>query len=192
MNIKTKEESLLWQTLATVSLLSGLQNQDFLNSVYFEKMELSNMTFKEVLKKSTIGNPAALQMVLYALLVVPQEVLSKGKFSNLYIKMLKSNKLIDGLVEEAHSSYKSDKESINYVKHIRNAIAHSKCRYLTKNGKSFVAFTDKNINNRKEKCRILMETSNVGLVCDTLHNLILDFLIKTLIQNNESVRIQFT
>ena len=93
-------------------------------------------------------------------------------------------------MEEVNTTYESDKKEVNYIRHIRNAVAHSLCRQSLVGDRSFVTFYDKNNKNKKEMCSIKMETHKVGAFCDILHQLLFDFLVRELIRNNKTVKIR--
>lgn len=173
----TEEESLLLQCLATTSLLGELSNAHFFESDYFKKMTFSNENCKKILTQSGLGNPATMQMMLYALLTVPKEILTRTTYNELENYIVRLNPLICSLVEgETYSTYEGekDRETINYFRHIRNAVAHSKCNYLSENHKNYVVFTDNNTNNSKH-CSIKMECYKVGFVLMELQKFIMEY-----------------
>ncbi len=63
-------------------------------------------------------------MFLYALLVASYEMDKKHKL-NLEFKEL--NGFIASIIITEISNYLEDNESIDYIRHIRNSISHSKC-----------------------------------------------------------------
>ena len=88
--IINQEMSLLLQCLASTSLLAELSNSNFMKSEYFNLLKFDNEGIKNILIESGIGNPAAMQMMLYALLIIPKETLSRSayKLLELHIKRL--------------------------------------------------------------------------------------------------------
>lgn len=189
MPIINKDMSLLLQCLASTSLLAELSNADFINSDYFKLLKFENEGIKNILVKSGIGNPAIMQMMLYALLVVPKETLSKSayKLLDLYVKRL--NPSIYRLIETdgTRSTYngESNIKDIDYLRHIRNAVAHSNCKYFSKDGKNLVIFIDKN-KHASKKCSIKIECYKVGTILMDLQGLIMDYYSKTY-QNAKSI-----
>ena len=171
----SQEKSLILQALATTSLLAGLSNSEFLNSDCFNDMKFENESFKEILKMSGIGNPATMQMFLYALLVIPKEILTDSIYAGISKRFYEANKYIDELVEkdETTSTYEDDKKLIDYIYHIRNAVAHSRCTYETRGGKNYAIFYDE--KNSDEKCTIVIECFKVGVICEKLQSILLDF-----------------
>ena len=171
------EESLLLQCLATTSLLGELSNAKFLESDYYKRLAFGNGEIKKVLTISGLGNPATMQMMLYALLTIPREILSRTAYSVLETYIERINPLVCHLVEEdTSSSYdgEENRANIDYFRHIRNAIAHSKCSYLSKGGKNFVVFSDSNPAESKA-CFIKMECYKVGLILMELQRLIMEY-----------------
>lgn len=81
MSTISQEESLLLQCLATTSLLGELSNANFLESDYYKQLSFSNKNIKNILTQFGLRNPATMQMMLYALLTVPRETLSRTAYS---------------------------------------------------------------------------------------------------------------
>lgn len=167
----TANESMFYQTIANISLITELYNNDFLNSEYYKSMdwscaEINKIIISEILAKSGLGNPAMLQMYMYALLVMPKELLGddfcKDKFNNEVKKV----------VFDYSSTYFNEdcKENINYHRHIRNAISHSKCEYNNIDGDNYVTFKDDNPRKDSQHCEITIKTTDVGGLCTFLLN----------------------
>ena len=178
----TQTESILCQALAMTSLLNELSNEDFLNSEYYKNLYFkdNNNNFKEILNDSGLGNPATIQMFLYALLVMPKEIFENSKEP--YIKCLISqvNNLFQGIVHELETTYdkesKNDFTTINFCRHIRNAVSHSRCYYEVKDNVSYVTFEDSLPKDTKKYCKITMKTGDVGSIIGELKILIMKFL----------------
>ena len=171
----SKEESLLLQCLATTSLLVELSNSHFFESKYFEELTFENESYKSILKRSGLGNPATMQMMLYALLTVPKEILSRTSYTKLEIYVARINPLVHSLIEdESFSTYDNEesKDKIDYFRHIRNAVAHSKCNFFSENQKNYVVFTD---DNNSKNCLIKIECYKVGIILMELQKLIIEY-----------------
>ena len=181
--IKADEvQSLFSQTLATTSLIKELIDSSFLESDYYKNIKFkdNNDQFKYILKESGLDNPACLQMFLYALLVVPREILVDK--NNLYYEKCKDNfnKLCLELIESSTTTtYKKEKDifEINYYIHIRNAVSHARCYYETINGNRYVKFVDIKPENRKEFCEIIIQTTNINKLICLLYDQLLNYLI---------------
>lgn len=176
----TEQESIFCQALATTSLLVELANRDFLKSNYYEKniiFNTNNDNFKKILNESGLGNPATFQMFLYILLVMPKETLSRLDASTIDLWENEFNTEIQSFAPVVNTTYpnesNNDLTSINYYRHIRNAVAHSKCVYKTENGHSYVTFKD---GNRVHRCEIKILTNDVGEMFELLHKQLMTYL----------------
>ena len=181
MNL-TEQESIFCQALAMTSLLGELSNKDFLNSDYYNE----NITFignndnlKKILKASGLGNPATMQMFLYILLVMPKETLSRldtttiNSWENALKTTIQSFNVNVTTTYPGESS--SDLSTVNYYRHIRNAVSHAKCVYETEKGRTYVTFKDKAPKNSYH-CEIKMLTSDVGSILEELQKQIMIYL----------------
>jgi hypothetical protein len=177
----SENESLLLQCLASTSLLVELSNANFLDSEYFENLHFENEGCKEVLKMSGLGNPAVMQMMLYALLVIPKELLPRENCEEelpreTYEKVVEEfskriNPKVASLAEEKSSTY--NEEDIDYFRHIRNAVAHSRCMYKSEGNKNYVIFSDQ--KSKQYECTIKIECYKVGLIIMELQKLIIEY-----------------
>ena len=71
----------------------------------------------------------------------------------------------------------SELSTIDYYRHIRNAVAHAKCVYETEDERTYVTFKDKNRNPQNQyHCEIKMLTSDVGNMIVVLQNQIMEYL----------------
>lgn len=172
MGIKIKKEfdSYLFQAVSTISLVTNLSNSNFQNSEYCANFLADDPVALFVLRESGIGNPATLQMYLYALLVAPYEV---DKKHEIHLQLEELNNDINLLAFNVYSNYNYDVPKINYIKHIRNAVAHSRCNFSIENSDYCVTFIDTFGNS---SCRLTMKTIDVGLILDKILNKIFKYL----------------
>ena len=183
MNL-TKQESIFCQALAMTSLLEELSNRDFLNSDYYNEnitFVENNDNFKKILKASGLDNTATMQMFLYILLVMPKETLSGLDDITIdsWENALKT--IIQCFNPSVTTTYPGESSSelstIDYYRHIRNAVSHAKCVYETEDGRTYVTFKDKNRNPQNQyHCEIKMLTSDVGSMLEVLQNQIMEYL----------------
>ena len=87
----TQEDNLLLQTHITTSFLFELINQNFTNSDYYKNMYFDDIFVKDNLLKVGIDNQGTLLMILYAMLVVPKQLLEQD-FPNEFAQI---NKIIE-------------------------------------------------------------------------------------------------
>ena len=167
-------DSYLLQALASTGLIAALANNDYLNDQHFNNLKFDNESFKKNIFQSGIGNPATLQMFLYALLVATYEM-NKGHSLNMKFEQL--NAFIDNLAINKCSNYPSDTAEFQYVKHLRNAVAHSKTYYFVNENVCYVTFTD---NYKNNNCEFTFKTSDIGKILEELQKIILNYLKKTI------------
>ncbi|WP_339878397.1 HEPN family nuclease [uncultured Algoriphagus sp.] len=159
----SQEDNLLLQAHFTTVLLIELKNNDFLDSSYYEQMKFGDPFIKDSLKKIKVDNQGALLMTLCAMLVLPKQLLENqfpAEFDNL-------NKFIDLIKLKANSSYESDSKSIDFVRHMRNAVAHGR---VTFEPNVSVIFLDKNESSSRV-CEIVVPISGMGFFLEQLQNI---------------------
>lgn len=174
------KDSIFFQDLATVLLIQELNNNDLLDSDFYNNMdwksgEVNKENVKKILGESGLGNPAMLQMLFYALLIMPKEAMPEkdmkvveNQFNQYFQKFVINNGQCS-----ISSTYKNEKDNdikyINFYRHIRNAVAHSNCYYENKWGVCSVRFEDINPrNNAGEKCEIQISTYVAGELLNLL------------------------
>lgn len=163
-------DSYLIQVVSTTGLIAELSNNDYLNSEHFKNLHFTNLSLKKIIFDSGLGNPATLLMFLYALLVAPYEMDKEHKL-NLEFKEL--NDYIVSIIVFGTSNYPEDDGSIDYIRHIRNSISHSKCIFSIINSETTVTFKD---SNKKYECEFTIKTSDVGLLLEKIQMKILRYL----------------
>lgn len=180
----TENESIFCQALAMTSLLAELNNNDFLNSDYYNSLKFqgNEENFRKILKSSGLGNPATMQMYLYILLVMPKELLKMSDTRTLGVFKKEINQLfikgIDNVITTYKNEDKNDITTIDFYNHTRNSVAHSNCRYKNVDNKCYVEFYDVNPHDITQHCEIFIETSKVGKIIEKLIVLLMDYLNK--------------
>lgn len=165
-------DSYFLQALATTALITALDNPDLKDDL-FQILKFNNDSFKNIIKLSGIGNPATLQMFLYALLVAPYEM---NKEHKLNMEFEKLNQFINKYIIDSQSNYSYDKNEINYIRHIRNSISHSKCNFFTENKNDFITFLDQdNSHGNSYKCDFTIRTADVGKLLEKIQLIILNY-----------------
>ena len=128
-------ENIILQSYLTVALLIELNNNRFLDSDYFEKMNFGNPSLKPLLQQVGVDNQGSLLMVLYAMLCLPKEKIFdvyKAAFNGIDTEIAKR-------ATTTKTSYQKDSPHVNYARHIRNAVAHGNVEFSG----SAVIFSDK-------------------------------------------------
>lgn len=137
----TQEENLLIQSYFTISFLTELESNGFLKSDFFKDMRFEDVYVKSNLPSIGIANRGTLLIFLYTMLVLPKQLLEAQfpkEFENL-------NSSIEKIKSNSMSTYQTDKVKIDYVRHMRNSVAHTKVKFNESN----VIFEDENKNGDK-------------------------------------------
>jgi hypothetical protein len=168
MNMQlNQEDNLLIQSYLTSAFLLNLKQNDFLNSDYYKNRRIKDVTVDEYLPKINIDNQGALLMILYSMLVIPKQLLFnsfKNDFEKLNIK-------IKEIVLNVESSYKNDKPEIDFIRHIRNSVAHAN---VTFSQKESVTFSDR--NRDEEKCSIIIPLIKMPFLLKELQQIFINYI----------------
>ncbi|MBO0612716.1 HEPN family nuclease [Thiothrix fructosivorans] len=140
-----QKDDLLLQSSMTYSLLAELHNHGFVKSDYFEKMNFGTPWFKSHLQKMGVGNKGFVMIALYSMLVLPKEVMQNTyptEYENIR-EFVKKN------ARNITSTYKSDIQNVDFIRHIRNAVAHANVEVRSND---VIIFYDKNSHKEEFKC----------------------------------------
>lgn len=129
-------DNLILQAYYTTSLIAELKNNKFLESNFFQDMTFDQPAIKEGLKTVGVDNQGAALMALYAMLVIPREIL-KEKYSAEYVAL---NGFLQDVVTNTATNYPNDSPNIDFVRHIRNSVAHAQVEFAPND---YVLFRDK-------------------------------------------------
>jgi hypothetical protein len=168
----TQEQNLIFQSYFSTVLMVELKNNDFLNSEYFKAMKFGSPWIKELLKDIKIDNQGALLITLYAMLVIPRQLI-QDEFKKEYSAIddfLRQN------TSDTKTTYDSDKTSIKYLRHIRNAVAHSRVSFQPNN---FVEFSDEaynKITKITEQFSTRLQLTRVGEFIHQLQEIHLEYI----------------
>ncbi|MDL1988977.1 MAG: hypothetical protein LWX08_15305 [Deltaproteobacteria bacterium] len=171
----TQDDNLLIQCYFTTAFLTELKNNNFLDSEYYKNANFEDNFVKKNLPKVGIDNQGTLLIFLYTMLVVPKQLIGQdfpNEFAELNIK-------VDQIKSDINSTYLQDSEKIDYIRHIRNAVAHARLTFIPNEA---VTFTDE--NNRREKCTITIPLNNVGLFLTELQKVFMKYIEKLKTKSN--------
>ena len=121
----TQEQNLLFQSYFTVSLLAELKNNNLLGSAYYEGMTFGAPWIKDELRNIGVDNQGCAMMTLYAMLVLPREIIQQAYASD-YDNI---NTFLQAHTQSTTTTYRSDSPSVNHLRHIRNAVAHARVEF---------------------------------------------------------------
>ena len=180
MNL-TQNESLFYQAIATISLMEQLNGEAFFKSQYYRELKFpeNDEMIKYILINSGIGNPVTLQMFFYVLLVVPRELFQRTGSEYDEQTRQEFNEMFFNLASDVQCTYASESEDlskVDYYKHVRNAISHSKCSYKIDNGICYVTFEDKNVRDTNQHCELTITTGDAGKLLGMLKRRMMEFL----------------
>ena len=159
----------------TVSFLFELRNLDFLNSSYYEQANFQDPYVKENLPEIGIDNQGSMLIALYALLVIPNEHI-KNRFPDEFNKL---NNVIHEIKndEKTESNYNDESEVIDYIRHIRNSVAHAKVSFVPN---TEVVFSDIRKHKKKdESCTITIPLAKIGIFMSALQKLFFKYIETT-------------
>ena len=163
----SQKDNLLIQSYFTTSFLAELSNNDFLNSDYYKNINFQDKFVQDNLPSIGIDNQGTLLMFLYTMLVIPKQLIESEfpyEFSNL-------NNVIEKVKSTAESSYKKDAEKIDFIRHIRNSVAHARVDFIPN---ETVTFTDK--NSIGEVCVITIPLCSIGIFLTALQQVFMKYI----------------
>ena len=170
------KDNVILQTFASIIMLVELQTQNFTSSEYFKSLQFQNPGIKKVIESIGVGNQGVLLMSLYGMLVLPRELNLQAEYPDDYKDV---NDFVKDKATDFNTTYNSDSPNIDFLWHIRNAVAHSK---VTMVGTDFL-IEDQNIRTRESfTCKISRE--NIGGVVDLLQHPFLKYIKK--LQENQN------
>lgn len=168
------EDELIFQPYLMIELLFNLHKHIFLGSDYFKEMEYNKDT-RYLLKKVGIDNQGLIILALYALLVIPKEILEKKDYDPDFEKI---NKNMSAYCQNRETDYDSDSPNTNYIRHLRNALSHGRISFVNGN---FI-FKDQKVADKKvvnefkseiklKDVRLLIDDLQQGIIGEYLEHL---------------------
>ena len=165
----TQENELLIQSYSTVAFLLELKNLDFLSSDYYKNANFQDKSAQEVITRVGIDNQGSMLMVLYTMLVIPNERI-KHRFPDEFDNL---NNVVHTIKNDTktQSNYKKDSVNIDYIQHIRNSVAHANLSFVPN---TEVIFFDGNKSG--DNCTITIPLSEFGIFLTALQNIFLKYI----------------
>ncbi len=165
----TQDDNLLIQTYFTTAFLGELINNNFLNSDCYKNLQFDDNYLKENLPIIGIDNQGTLLIMLYTMLVIPKQLLSQN-FPDEFDEL---NDVVKNLNSNVESNYQSDNIQIDFIRHIRNSVAHARVTFIPNVS---VTFTDE--NNRGEICTITIPFVKIGAFLTELQKVFMKYIEK--------------
>ncbi|MBW1939527.1 MAG: hypothetical protein JRI67_12370 [Deltaproteobacteria bacterium] len=156
----TQKQNLLFQSYFTVVLLVELKNNSLLESAYYEDMTFGAQWIKEELRSIGIDNQGCALMTLYAMLVLPRELVLQA-YSAEYDDI---DVFLQANTQNTTTNYRGDDPTIKFLQHIRNAVSHGHVEFDPNN---VVVFSDENPRNN-ESFTTELPLTHLGPLIDRL------------------------
>jgi hypothetical protein len=164
----TQADNLLLQSYYSVSLLVELKNNEFLESRYFDEMSFRAPWIKEGLQTIGIDNQGSLLMSLYAMLVIPKELI----FDKYCHQVSNVQTFLKATSNVTKNDYQTPKDAIDFLRHIRNSVSHASVEFDPGNT---VTFIDKNPKSKK-MIHIQIPLNSVGELLAKLQEIHLQYI----------------
>lgn len=164
----TQEDNVVIQSYLTVALLAELHNNNLLESPFFGEMTFGAPWVKELLCEVGIDNQGCAIIALYAMLVLPREIVGQA-FASEYAAI---NSFLSANTQHTYSSYQSDMPSINYIRHIRNAVSHGRIEFRPNDA---IVFKDENMR-ANESFSTELPLNQLGELISRLQNVHLAYI----------------
>ncbi len=183
----SNEENLIIQSTCNAVLLATLSmnSAKFINSDFFKSLDFPYPAIKEMYENGQIGigNQGMLLVCLYALLVLPKELIL-NKYPESYKKV---NTWIDTRKEETViDNYPPEKypEDLKHISHLRNALSHGNITFDDNNQANVICiFQDK--DRKGHEYQLKLSTSNVGLLVQKLIEAQQEFMNDLVVRNTK-------
>lgn len=174
----TQEQNLLFQSYFTFSLLVELKNNRLLNSDYFQDMHFGAPWIKDEIRKIGVDNQGCTMIALYVMLVLPQEIIQQT-YSSRYEEI---NAFLHEHVRNTNTNYSSDGSSPQYLRHIRNSVAHARVEFRPGD---VIIFKDEN-SRTDESFSTEFSLNKLGELLQQLQQVHLDYIQDLQEQNTRS------
>jgi hypothetical protein len=168
----TQEDNLILQSYYTVVLLNAISKNKLENSDYFENLDIVS-PIKSAIKEIGVDNQGCALMVLYAMLVLPKELI-ENEFSIEYESV---NEFLQNEMVSVETNYrnedKDDVSTINFVRHLRNSVAHARVSFTPNIS---MQFSDSRGNQSQETFKAVFPLNKLGELINKLQNVHLEYI----------------
>lgn len=177
MNYLNNPDALLSETLAMNALIAEFHHKDMVHSpvlnMILDDRNTNNKLHRTILMDATIGNPVTMQMLMYALLVIPWNTYVNHAKSSLK----KLNKKIKAFNPIVQTTFPEEEESgeINYIEHIKNSVSAATVEFMNESGVPYVMFMD---NQDIKTCVIKMKADDMSLLMNSFQRIIMLYLMR--------------
>lgn len=165
----SQETNLILQSYCNVVLIKELaKDKNLVNSDYFKNLKFDDPNIKIILNDINIDNQGALLMSLYALFVIPKELI----FAQQPTEFENVNTYLEKNTTDTITTYPNDSPKVNFVNHLRNSIAHAKVVF---NPNKTVTFND---DYNGKSFSTTLELKKVGELMDQMQQIQIKYIRK--------------
>ena len=158
----TEHENLIIQTYMNFIWLLEMHTLNFVKSDAYKQLNFSDKFTQNCIAERGVINQGIIPVAFYVMLVIPRETIfdeyqEKYDEINLYIAQI--------LNPQVETTYNSDKDRIDYLRHIRNAVSHMNFEMTAE--VDFVVFKDEN-PRKGEKFICKLSNSDLEKIIENL------------------------
>lgn len=166
----SEHENLIIQTYMNFIWLNEIHNLNFVKSDAYKQLNFSDKFTQSCIAERGVINQGVIPVAFYVMLVIPKETIfdkyqEKYDEINLYIAQE-----LNPLVE---TTYSSDGDRVDYLRHLRNAVSHMNFEMTVKDG--FIVFKDEN-PRRSEKFMCELSNLDLGKIIEELSAVHKDYI----------------
>jgi len=162
----TQEENLLLQSYMNVSFITELTNLNFLDSKWYKEASFQDKYVHKNFPSIGIDNQGMILFFLYSMLVLPKELIQQS-FPTEFQKV---SETVDSVQSFVESTYDTDSDGVDYIRHIRNAVSHARVSFTSNRE---VEFKD---NYRTNECTIRIPLRDFGKVLSSLQEIYVKYI----------------
>lgn len=164
--VYSQEENLLIQSYMNVAFITELNRLKFLDSDWYKGANFQDNYVHEKFPSIGIDNQGMILIFLYAMLVLPKELI-QDSFPDEFKAV---GKTVEDIKSFSESTYDSDSDGIDYVRHIRNAVSHGRVVFTDTNEVEF------NDEYNKQKCTIRVPLNQISQILFSLQKLYVKYI----------------
>lgn len=163
MTVKyTEHENLIIQTYMNFIWLHEMHSLEFVKTNEYKQLNFSDKYTQNSISERGVINQGTIPVALYSMLVIPKETIFK-EYADNYNEI--NAFIASELKPLTKTNYKSDKISVDYLRHLRNSVSHVRFDMTTEDG--FVIFKDEN-SRSLEKFECKLSNLDLGAIVEKL------------------------
>lgn len=157
----TEHENLIIQTYMNFIWLHEMHCLEFVKTEEYKQLNFSDKFTQNTIGERGVINQGTIPVALYSMLVIPKETIFNEYMDSYdHINTYIANKL----KPKIKTNYKSDKITVDYLRHLRNSVSHVRFDMTSEN--DFVIFNDENRFGEEFECKL--SNSDLGEIIQQL------------------------